>query len=300
MSGLEALSLPGEGELPTINVHPTVVFSILNHFSRRSDLETRVIGTLLGSKSGNVIDITNCYGVPFAEEEDEIKIKINQDYQKQMFAAFRRINKKEEIVGWYSTTANNGAFITNTSSVINSVYVKQCDDELPIHLVVDSTLKGDTMAIRGFVARPMTLGDATFADMFEEVKVNLVMSPAETTALYHMMTGEEGVGAQDWKNTTLLSAVPSDRDSLNNSVNQLLATIDDLSKYVDGVISGKVAPSVTLGVELSNALSALQAYNKEEIHAQLQNKMQDMLMIAYLTTLTKTQLKISEKLHAII
>jgi translation initiation factor 3 subunit F len=300
MSTLEALSLPGEDALPTIKVHPTVVFSILNHFSRRSDLEARVIGTLLGTKTGNVIEITNCYGVPFVEEEDEIKIKINQDYHKQMYTAHRRINRKEEILGWYSTTAINGAYITNTSSVINSFYAKQCDDEMPIHLVVDSTLGGDTMGIRAFMAKPITLGDATFADMFEEVKVDLVMSPAESTALYHMMTGETGTGAQDWANASVISAVPTDRAAVGNAVEHLLKTLDELSTYVDDVVSGKVAPNAALGVELSHALSSLQTYKKEELSATLQNKMQDMLMIAYLSTLMKTQLKISEKLHAIV
>jgi len=300
MSGLEALSLPGEDALPIIKVHPTVVFSILNHFSRRSDLEARVIGTLLGTKTGNVIEITNCYGVPFVEEVDEIKIKINQDYHKQMYTAHRRINRKEEILGWYSTTAINGAYITNTSSVINSFYAKQCDDEKPIHLVVDSTLGGDTMGIRAFMAKPIALGDATFADMFEEVKVDLVMSPAETTALYHMMTGEAGTGAQEWANTSVVSAVPSDRVAVSSAVEQLLKTLDDLSTYVDDVVSGKVTPNAALGVELSHALTSLQTYKKEELSATLQNKMQDMLMIAYLSTLMKTQLKVSEKLHAIV
>lgn len=310
MSGSSALSLPGEDELPVIRVHPTAVFGILTHFSRRSDLETRVIGTLLGTKNGKEIEITDCFGEPFMEEVDEIKIKINQEYHNQMFAAHRRISKKEELVGWYSTTAVNGAFITNTSSVINSYYAKQCDDERPVHLVVDSTLKGSNMAIRGFVAKPIALDDTTFADMFEEVKVEIMMSPAEKVAIYHMMLGNSDTGAenengagtvfQDWKDVKTVSELPNERNGVSNSVEQLLATIDDLRAYVDQVIAGKVAGRPEVGMELSNALNSLQTYNSEEISAQLQNKVQDFQMIAYLSTLTKAQLKISEKLHAVV
>ena len=294
MSALEALSLPGDDALPVIRVHPTAVFSILTHFSRRTDLDTRVIGTLLGKKTGNVVEITDCYGVPFVEEVDEIKIKINQEYHNQMYAANRRISKKEDILGWYSTTAVNGAFITNTSSVINSFYSKQVDDESPIHLVVDSTLKGADMAIRGFVAKPITLDDATFADMFEEVKVELVMSPAEKTAIFHMMQNEDST------DITPVKDIPSERNSVNTAVKGLLNTIDELRSYVDKVVAGGTSANPDVGVQLANALSSLQNYKQEEIAAQLQGKMQDLQMIAYLSTLTKAQLKISEKLHAVV
>jgi translation initiation factor 3 subunit F len=300
MSKLCALSLPGESELPTVKVHPTVVFSILNHFSRRSDLGTRVIGTLLGKKNGNEIEITNCFGEPFVEEVDKIEIKTNPEYHKQMYNAHLLINKQEVIVGWYSTTSPNGALITNTSSVINTFYAKQCGDELPIHIVVDSTLAGDSMSVRAFVAKPIELGDATYADMFEETKVEVVMSSAETTALYHMMTNEEGTGMQSWDRAATVSGIPSDRDSVVTSVEQLLGSIDDISAYVDGVLAGTAPAIPSVGVDIAHALASLQTYKQEETAAQLQSKVQDMLMVAYLSTLTKTQLKISEKLHAIV
>jgi translation initiation factor 3 subunit F len=225
---------------------------------------------------------------------------MNAEYHKQMYNAHRRINKKEEIVGWYSTTAPNGACITNTSSVINTFYTKQCDDETPVHLVVDSTLTGDTMSVRGFVAKPIELGDATYADMFEEAKVEMVMSPAESTALFHMMNNEEGNAKQSWESSETVSGIPTEKDAVANSVEQLLATLDELSAYVDGVVAGTTTAIPSVGIELSHALSSLQTYKQEEISSQLQSKVQDMLMIAYLSTLTKAQLKISEKLHGIV
>ena len=41
--------------LPTVKLHPIVVMNILNSYSRRSDKEARVIGTLMGViKEGNI------------------------------------------------------------------------------------------------------------------------------------------------------------------------------------------------------------------------------------------------------
>jgi translation initiation factor 3 subunit F len=334
-----ALSLDdGTCALPSVKVHPTAIFGILNHFSRRSDLDTRVIGTLLGTRNGNEIEITDCYGVPFVEEVDEIKIKINQDYHNQMYKAHRRISKKEEIMGWYSTTATNGAFITNTSSVINSFYMKQCEDSnsnnnkdgesnsehenQPVHLVIDSTLQNrDSMAVRAFLAKPITLDDTAFADMFEEISVELVMSPAEKTALYHMMLGDRNLNQnnndssssrsssstvfQTWDKPEITSALPSELNDVQNGVEQLLHTIDDLQLYVDSIINGKTTVTdgdgiPEIGVELAHALSSLSSYKQDEITAQLHGKIQDQIMIAYLSTLTKAQAHVSEKLHAIL
>ena len=223
-----------------------------------------------------------------------------------MYAAHRRISKKEEVVGWYSTTAGKEPkLITNTSSVINNFYTKQCDDELPIHLVVDSTLSGDTMGIRGFVAKAITLDDQTFADMFEEVAVEVVMSDAETTAIFHMMLGENksesgSVPMQAWENTDIVSMIPSNTESITTTVELLLKTIDELSAYVDNVVDGKADSMPAVGVALSQALASLQNYNKDQISAQLQDKVQDLAMISYLSTLLKTQLKVSDKIHSIL
>jgi hypothetical protein len=53
----EALTL-GDSALPKIKVHPTVVFSILNNFTRRSPRDSRVIGTLLGNVKDGVVTVS--------------------------------------------------------------------------------------------------------------------------------------------------------------------------------------------------------------------------------------------------
>jgi hypothetical protein len=39
------------------NIHPTIVSNILDHYLRRPDDQTTVIGTLLGSVDGTKVDI---------------------------------------------------------------------------------------------------------------------------------------------------------------------------------------------------------------------------------------------------
>ena len=51
-------------------VHPTVLLSIVDHYNRvASGTKKRVVGVLLGEYGDKgVLDVTNCYAVPFEED----------------------------------------------------------------------------------------------------------------------------------------------------------------------------------------------------------------------------------------
>ena len=51
-------------------VHPTVLLSIVDHYNRVArDTKKRVVGVLLGEYGdNNILDVTNCYAVPFEED----------------------------------------------------------------------------------------------------------------------------------------------------------------------------------------------------------------------------------------
>ena len=56
---------------------------------------------LLGSVSKGVVDITNCYAVPFEEDERDLKIwYLDHSYHEQMFGMFKKVNASEKLVGW--------------------------------------------------------------------------------------------------------------------------------------------------------------------------------------------------------
>lgn len=55
-----------------VKVHPMVLFSVLDHYLRRPENQKRVIGTLLGTVSANVVEITNSFAVPHMEKNNEV------------------------------------------------------------------------------------------------------------------------------------------------------------------------------------------------------------------------------------
>ena len=50
--------LNGDTPLPSVMIHPTVVFEILNSFSRRDDRQNRIIGTLMGIIHDNRVEVS--------------------------------------------------------------------------------------------------------------------------------------------------------------------------------------------------------------------------------------------------
>ncbi len=82
-------------------LHPVVVFSILDHFSRRNENQERVVGTLLGVNNDGVIEIKNSY--PVLHNESGALIGIDREFHRSMFDLNQKANRGEVIVGWYTT-----------------------------------------------------------------------------------------------------------------------------------------------------------------------------------------------------
>jgi translation initiation factor 3 subunit F len=81
-----------------VTVHPVALFSILDHFLRREDSQERVIGTLLGTRTENEIEVRNCFAVLHNETAEQVAV--DMDYHRTMFELHQKVNPKEVIVGW--------------------------------------------------------------------------------------------------------------------------------------------------------------------------------------------------------
>jgi translation initiation factor 3 subunit F len=54
-----------------VNVHPLVLFTILDHHIRREAGQDRVIGALLGTNTGGTVEITDAFGVYHTKRGEE-------------------------------------------------------------------------------------------------------------------------------------------------------------------------------------------------------------------------------------
>lgn len=83
----------------SVTVHPVALFSILDHYLRRTDAQERVIGTLLGTRSDNgEVEVRSSFAVLHSETEEQVAV--DMEYHRTMYELHHKVNSKEVIVGW--------------------------------------------------------------------------------------------------------------------------------------------------------------------------------------------------------
>lgn len=258
-------------------VHPLVVFNICDCYVRRPDQAERVIGTLLGSVlPDGTVDIRNSYAVPHNESVDQVALDI--EYHHNMLLSHQKVNQKEIIVGWYST----GLGVTGGSALIHEFYSREVPN--PIHLTVDTGFTTGGGTIKAYVSNNLSLGDRQIAAQFQEIPLDLRMVEAER------------IGFDILKATTV-DKIPSDLEGMEASMEHLLALINDIYKYVDDVVEGRVAPDNKIGKFISDAVGSLPKLPPSDFDKLVNDSLQDHLLMVYLSSITRTQLSLAEKLN---
>ena len=85
----------------SVTVHPVALFSILDHYLRRTDAQDRVIGTLLGTRSDTgEVEVRSSFAVLHSETADQVAV--DMEYHRTMFDLHHKVSPKEVIVGWYA------------------------------------------------------------------------------------------------------------------------------------------------------------------------------------------------------
>ena len=329
----------------SVRVHPLALFSILDHYGRRPESSTQVIGTLMGKPAayGGAVEITACFAVPHATKGDTVAV--GQNFNRQMLALHRRVNKGEVVVGWYATATSkdqvrlclgralerfcffcsapraHGAApppecgtcrrphppsltpsprpnlllqLNDSSSLIHDFYAGECED--PIHLVVDPAMyagAADKIGITAYLGQALQIGGDDVANTFTQLPVAHAFSEAERICVDRMAHGQDAPWGEQ---SEAISSPDSAVFELQASVEKLLSMLDDASEYVDSVVDGKVKPNPDAGRDIASALAQVPRLRPQVFDKAFNNSLQDMLMVSYLSSITKAQLVIAEKL----
>ncbi|XP_014495139.1 eukaryotic translation initiation factor 3 subunit F [Vigna radiata var. radiata] len=258
-------------------VHPLVIFNICDCYVRRPDQADRVIGTLLGSVlPDGTVDIRNSYAVPHNESIEQVALDI--EYHHNMLISHQKVNPKEIIVGWYST----GLGVTGGSALIHEFYSREVQN--PIHLTVDTGFTNGGGTIKAYVSNNLSLGERQIAAQFQEIPLDLRMVEAERIGF-------------DMLKATAVDKIPSDLEGMEASMQHLLVLIDDIYKYVDDVVEGRVAPDNKIGRFISDAVGSLPKVSPRVFDKLVNDSLQDHLLLLYLSSITRTQLSLAEKLN---
>eukprot|EP00614_Pseudopedinella_elastica_P005695 CAMPEP_0172587806 /NCGR_PEP_ID=MMETSP1068-20121228/6809_1 /TAXON_ID=35684 /ORGANISM="Pseudopedinella elastica, Strain CCMP716" /LENGTH=296 /DNA_ID=CAMNT_0013382951 /DNA_START=26 /DNA_END=916 /DNA_ORIENTATION=+ len=292
LSGGDTLFI-AEGASRNVKIHPAVLFAVLDHYIRRNEGQSRVIGTLLGvvDEVTGCVEVTDCFAVQHSDKQDEVFL--DKKFQQTMSELHYRVNPKETIVGWYATSMEGGAMIVDSSSLIHDFYASECED--PIHLVVDTALTGDHVGVKAFVSTPLAVAGIELANMFHQVKVEVHASEPERICLDRMVAGDSATATSED-----LSGAGHQLASLENSMQKLLEMMETASGYVDGVVEGNTKADDETGRRIADTLASVPRIRPEVFDKIFNDNLQDLLMVSYLSSLTKSQLAIAERLNASI
>lgn len=267
-------------------LHPVVLFSVLDHYLRRNEGQTRVIGALLGRVVGGVVHVTNCYPVPHVEQGDEVAV--GKEFSASMFALHCKVNPDEQIVGWYATSSDGGKLIDEKSCLVHGFFASVADD--PIHLVVDTSLTDNTLGVKAFTMLPLSVNgvDESLAAEFTQIEVELACTEPEKIAVDLMLKKQPELGGTQ--------TLESEMTNLEVSMERLLEMLDTVCSYVDDVNEGARKPEYRIGRQIAEVISTVPRIKPEVFAQSFNSQLQDMLMVVYLSNMTRTQLQLAETL----
>ncbi|KAL0224119.1 hypothetical protein P9112_003509 [Eukaryota sp. TZLM1-RC] len=243
-------------------VHPLVLLSVSDHHKRVSrGPKQRVCGLLLGTVNRGVVDITNCFAVPFEENPRDPKVwMFDHQFAETMFKMQQKVNIKEQIVGWYSTGPSPVALDLAIHKLVHRLMSLPID---PVYLLV-TVMETKEFPARAFIKQvtSRTPGEQP-TETFDAIQTRMGQQIAEEIGIEHLLRDVKGVEISD------LSTM---REGRINGLTALSRNLEIVCEYLEKTPKPK-SEIVNLLQEVLYDLPLLSTAVKEDL-AQLTNENQ--------------------------
>lgn len=265
-------------------IHPVALFTIVDSYERRNEDAKRVIGTLLGSVENGVVTIKNCFAVPHIETHEEVAF--DKEYASSMLDLYQTASPSEEVVGWFATSND----VTGHSTLIHEYYSIECNN--PVHLTVDTQLKTGRMNMKAYVSSPMGVPGGTMGLVFTPVPHEITCYEPEMAAIEAFAKNKGGSKKPMSLSSSLLH--------VSRSADQLVEKMNACLKFVTDVCDGSIPADNDIGQKLMHVMGKVPQMDPTKLEVMLNDNMQDLLMVLYLASLTKSQLSVGTKLNSVV
>jgi len=271
-----------------VRVHPLVLASIIDAHMRRNSGTVRVIGAITGvvSEDGAVVDITDCFPVPFdVSSENGGTVQLDLEMLQTMKKLRKRTAPHESFVGWFSSMME----IPETSSVIHSFF-KETTQTMCMMLCVDVTSSEFKAYVSNYATKPMQMPVSEF---FHEVPSRLGASEMERLTMSVLCKADAKAQAENTMEVPLNKLY--NREEMLQSLRKMIDIARDCAKNPEDPKYEKVDPKVR--EELKNVMARIDAAKPEEVEKVFTENVTDVLMISYVASLTRNQLHMDQRLR---
>ncbi|TFK64045.1 Mov34-domain-containing protein [Pluteus cervinus] len=262
-----------------VTIHPVALFSILDHYLRRTDSQDRVIGTLLGTRTETEVEVKSAFAVLHSETSEQVAV--DMEYHRTMYDLHHKVNTKEVIVGWYSTGSNLNTY----SALIQNFYSQETAPHQAIHIALNTgVVEGETAGVKAYISSPVGVFPKPENCVFVPVPVELRFHEAERSGLDLLL------------NTATTSQPISDLELIETSIQNVSSMLDRVLTYVRAVLAGEKKGDPAIGRYLMDTLGA----STEDLErGSFNTSLQDTLMLSYLANLVRAQAEVSARLALI-
>ncbi|KAE9409951.1 Mov34-domain-containing protein [Gymnopus androsaceus JB14] len=257
----------------SITLHPSALFSILDHYIRRKEDQHRVIGTLLGTRiSDTQVHVHTAFAVLHSETSEQVAV--DMEYHRSMYELHHKVNPKEVIVGWYST---GNPDLNTYSALIQNFYSQETAPHQAVHVSLDTGVEeGQQPGVRAYCSSPVGVFPKPENCVFVPVPVELRFRDSERSG-------------------ALPPSPLTDIDILQSTLQNVVSMIDRVLVYVRSVLSGETKGDPAIGRFLMDTLGA-STDDLELEKGGFNTRLQDTLMISYLANLVRAQAEVSSRL----
>jgi translation initiation factor 3 subunit F len=271
----------------TTTTSPVVLFSVLDHFLRRDDSQQKVIGALLGvrSQDGSEVEIRNVMPLIYTLKGEDIVL--DKEHYRNMYELHQRVNPEEVVLGWYTAGAN----LSPACSPVHSFFAEDVAPFQPIHVTIDTDalIKTSDMGLRAYSSAPVGFSTNPGDCLFLPVPCEVKYLDAERSGLDMLSSAKS--------NESRSAPLISDMDHLEIAITKLQEMLERISKYVDSVVDGSVAPNNAIGRYIMDTVSVVPKIDSTSFEKMFNSHLQDLLMVVYLANMTRTQLSVAERLQ---
>lgn len=264
--------------LDKVVVHPLVLLSVVDHFSRMGKIgnQKRVVGLLLGSwSSKGILDIANSFAIPFDEDDKDRDVWfLDHEYLETMYSMFRKVNAKERVVGWYHT----GPKLHHNDILINDLIRKYCPNSVLV--IIDPKPTRIGLPTEAYKVVEEIHDDGSPTDKtFEHVPTEIGAEEAEEVGVEHLL--------RDVKDTTVgtLSQRITGQLMGLKGLNQKL---QDMKAYLEKVVAGELPMNHEITYQLQDIFNLLPDVTNPVFVRSLQVNTNDQMLVMYIASVIRS------------
>ena len=164
--------------------------------------------------------------------------------------------------------------------------------------LVDVTLDNPRLGVQAYVATSNALARNTLFT-FQALRVVMAASAEEMVGVDAMVKAAAAGGHSSSSSSGAPSEVAdaaTDLDALESSMRRLKGLLDTTLAYVDDVVAGKRPAGEASGRDIAETLAAVPQVDPAVFEKAFSSSLQDVLLVAYLASLTQAQMKLAERI----